>query len=226
MSARDVLALFAKAPVPGQVKTRLCPPLAPAQAARLYEAMLLDIVGQHLGDPPSVERVLWFAPEGAEGWFREHVPPGYALLAQRGATLAERMRALFHHHCDRGATRVVLRGTDSPTLPGVRVREAFAALDRADLVLCPDRDGGYNLIGLRKPADELFDLEMSTGSVLDTTRARARELGLQVALLEPHHDVDTEADLRLLRAEVDAKLTPRTAQWLAQHPAHGAGGTA
>ena len=212
---RDLLALFAKAPVPGQVKTRLCPPLEPSQAAELYEAMLLDILDQHRAEP--CDLALWHTPAAAADWFRAAAPAAYRLLAQQGSDLAARMCHLFRHHADEGYTRMVLRGTDSPTLPAARVPEAFAALaSGADLVLCPDRDGGYNLVGLCRPVDALFELEMSTASVLEGTLGRARELGLRTELLAAHHDVDTEADLALLSAELCASRTPRTQAWLAK----------
>jgi len=216
MLNRSILALFAKAPRPGLVKTRLSPPLTPEEAAAFYECMLLDIVDQHEARPGR-SLVLWYAPEDAEGWFRAKLPPRYQLRAQVGVNLSERMHNLFEQHAREGADRVVLRGTDSPTLPRERIREAFDVLESADLVLCPDRDGGYNLIGLRRPAAELFELEMSTSSVLDTTLAHAQALGMSVALLEPHHDVDTEADLRILLATAKPDQTPRTCRWLAEH---------
>lgn len=215
MPEATVLALFAKAPVAGQVKTRLSPPLDPAEAARLYEAMLLDIVDQHAREE-GVQLYLWFAPDSAESWFRKQVPAPYTLRAQQGASLADRMRSLFRYHAAQGATRTVLRGTDSPTLPTARVREAVEALAGADLVLCPDRDGGYNLIGLREPVDPLFDLEMSTESVLETTLRCAQGLGMRVALLEPHHDVDVAADLALLAREVSPEIAPRTYRWVTE----------
>lgn len=211
---RSILALFAKAPHPGQVKTRLCPPLSPAQAAELYEAMLLDILDQHRGAP--VALALWYTPATSEGWFKANAPSGYALHVQEGATLALRMRALFRHYAQQGYTRIVLRGTDSPSLPAARIDEAFEALVRADLVLCPDRDGGYNLIGLRGRADTLFEVEMSTHSVLQATVDRGRALGMRVELLAPHHDVDTAADLCLLANELCEQRTPRTRAWLAR----------
>jgi len=215
MPAREVLALFAKAPVAGQVKTRLCPPLEPSQAAALYEAMLLDILDQHAA--AQADLALWHAPASAADWFQKWAPSAYRLLAQRGDDLAARMRHLFHQHAAEGYTRIVLRGTDSPTLPASRVTEAFAALAAgADLVLCPDRDGGYNLIGLGGPADALFELEMSTSSVLDATLERARSLGLASELLPAHHDVDTAADLALLDGELCDARTPRTRAWLVQ----------
>ena len=208
-----VLALFAKRPVPGRVKTRLSPPLSPGAAASLYEAMLLDVLDQH-ARARGLDLALWYDPPEAAEWFRRAAPGGYRQLPQRGADLPGRMRNLFRAHAAEGYTRMVLRGTDSPTLPAERIDQAFAALERGDLVLCPDRDGGYNLIGLRAPCDALFDLEMSTGGVLEQTLARAREEDLRPLLLPPHHDVDTATDLELLRPELSEVRTPRTLRWL------------
>ncbi|MEE9280027.1 MAG: TIGR04282 family arsenosugar biosynthesis glycosyltransferase [Myxococcota bacterium] len=212
MSAR-VLALFAKQPVPGRVKTRLAPPFSLEQAASLYEAMLADILDQH-SEMDGWDRVVWHEPAAAADWFRRVIPRGYRLLPQRGADLAERMRNLFRTHAAEGYQRIVLRGTDSPTLPLERVAEAFRALDENDLVLCPDRDGGYNLIGLSTPQDALFELEMSTASVLEQTLALVRDRELRCEMLPAHHDVDTASDLELLEPELSEALTPRTLRWL------------
>jgi rSAM/selenodomain-associated transferase 1 len=209
---RRVLALFAKAPVPGQVKTRLVPPLGAAEAAALYRAMLLDILDQHAADPFDLS--LWHAPPEAGDWFRRHAPPRYRILPQRGADLAARMTHLFEAHAEEGFDRIVLRGTDSPTLPADRVRSAFERLETCDLVLCPDPDGGYNLVGLRGACPRLFDLEMSTGDVLRETLERAREQDLRSALLPPGYDVDTAADLERLAVDVSVERTPRTLRWL------------
>ena len=212
----DILALFAKAPVAGEVKTRLVPHLTPEAAAGLYRAMLLDIAFAHAESPPAagVELVLWYSPPEARKWFETELPRGYRLLPQRGPDLAARMRQLFRTHAEEGARRVVLRGTDSPTLPEARVSDAFLGLEQAELVLCPDRDGGYNLIGLRRPHDGLFELEMSTSSVLEATLERARSLGLSVELLPAHYDVDTPDDLSLLARDAAPSRAPRTHDWL------------
>lgn len=207
--SRQILALFAKAPTAGQVKTRLAPELSLASAAALYEAMLLDILDQHAAER-DCERALWFAPAEASAWFERLAPAGWRLLAQDGPDLAARMAALFRLHAAEGFDRIVLRGSDSPTLPLERVGEAFAALEHAELTLCPDRDGGYNLIGLRGACDGLFALELSHAGVLSQTLANARELRLRVELLPAHHDVDTFADLLRLVPELDPRLTPRT----------------
>ena len=204
-----MLALFAKAPVPGEVKTRLLPQLSAERAAQLYAAMLADVLDQHAAEA-DCELALWYTPESAGEWFAANAPARYRRLPQRGADLSERMRALFHFHAREGAQRIVLRGTDSPTLPAVRVREAFAALEHFPIALCPDRDGGYNLIGLREPHDALFALEFSLASVLGATLARARELSLACELLPAHHDVDTWDDLVRLGRELDPRSAPRT----------------
>ncbi len=207
--SRRILSIFAKAPIPGLVKTRLAPELSLEAAAALYEAMLLDILDQHAARRTS-DLSLWFAPAGQRAWFERAAPAHFRLIAQSGPDLASRMAALFRTHAAEGYDRIVLRGSDSPTLPLERVEEAFDALERADLVLCPDRDGGYNLVGLRAPHDALFALELSHAGVLAQTLAQARALGLRADLLPAHHDVDTFADFLLLSPNLDARLTPRT----------------
>lgn len=208
---RRILALFAKAPVPGQVKTRLSPEVSLASAAELYEAMLLDILDQHETERDCA-RTLWFAPREASAWFERFARTGWRVLPQQGANLAARMAEVFRVHEAEGFDRIVLRGSDSPTLPVERVSEAFAALESSELALCPDRDGGYNLIGLRGRCDGLFDLELSHAGVLSRTLSLARALGLRAELLPAHHDVDTYADLLRLVPELDAARTPRTLQ--------------
>jgi len=207
--SRRILALFAKAPVPGQVKTRLAKDLSLESAAALYEAMLLDILDQHATER-DFARALWFAPADAQVWFEGLGLAGWRLIPQQGPDLAARMAALFSFHEAEGFDRIVLRGTDSPTLPLERIDLAFAALEHGELALCPDRDGGYNLIGLRGGCDPLFELELSNEGVLSRTLANARKLGLRAELLPAHHDVDTLEDLRRLAPELDPRLTPRT----------------
>jgi rSAM/selenodomain-associated transferase 1 len=208
-----ILCLFAKAPRPGAVKTRLSPPLTAAQAADLYAAMLLDVVDVS-ARLEGMELALWHDPPQARDWFAQHVPSRFRLLPQRGQGLGERMAALFETHAAEGFDRIVLRGTDSPTLPPERIHEAFDALEDVNVVTCPDLDGGYNLIGLRAAHSQLFELEMSTESVLSQTREQARRAGLSWSELPPHHDVDVAEDLDRLRGEKAERIAPRTYAWL------------
>jgi rSAM/selenodomain-associated transferase 1 len=211
--AGRIVGLFAKAPVPGQVKTRLSPPLSPAECAQLYKAMLLDVLEQH-ARAGGADLVLWYAPAESAVWFEARAPAGCRLLPQRGPSLGARLASAFRTHTAEGYERIAIRGTDSPTLPLERVSEAFEALEHAEVVLCPDRDGGYNLIALRAACDALFEIEMSTESVLQQTRKRAAEQGMSCAVLSPHHDVDVIEDLERVRAELSVASTPRTLAWL------------
>ena len=116
-----------------------------------------------------------------------------------------------------GARKVLLRGSDCPTLDDKTASDALAALDDIDVVLSPGCDGGYGLIGLRQPAPELFRQEMSTPDVAGETIAWARTLGLSTRLLEPRFDIDTVADLAQLAEARERGLTracPRTLAFL------------
>lgn len=216
------LVVFAKRPVAGQVKTRLTPPLTPEQAAALYREMLADVLAasaafaSDLGLAP----VLTVAPADAGAELARMAPPAYRVVAQRGADLAQRMAWAVAEQAAAGRDRILLRGSDSPALSAETLEQALAALDRHDLVLCPDRDGGYNLVGLREPAPGVFDHPMSTERVLDDTLAAARSLGLRGHVLAPGFDIDRFEDLRLLAAERAAGragVCPRTLAYLDAH---------
>ena len=115
-----------------------------------------------------------------------------------------------------GWARVLLRGSDSPTLDAAALASALDELDACDVVLRPDLDGGYNLVGLRGSRPEIFDHPMSTSRALEDTASRARALGLRVRIGEPGFDLDTVSDLRCLAREREraAPLCPRTLAFL------------
>ena len=214
ISPRGVVIVFAKAPRPGEVKTRMCPPLSHGEAAELYASMLADVLeataraARLLGIDP----VLAVHPPGLCAELARDVPTPFRVVAQRGPGLAARMAWAVREAAAAGVRRVLLRGSDSPTLDGAALASALADLDEHDVVLRPDRDGGYNLVGLRRPTPEIFDHQMSTASVLEDTLARAKALGLAVKVAEPGFDLDTLADLRWLARERDraADLCART----------------
>lgn len=207
---------MAKRPAAGQTKTRLCPPLAPQQAAELYECFLRDTLAT-LRRVPAVRRVIGYLPEGAEPYFRE-LAPDFDLSPQRGANLGERLDNLLTAALADGASRAIVLGSDSPTLPFEYVDQAFTLLDAHDVVLGPADDGGYYLIGLREARPRLLrEVTMSTPFVLRDTLAVAEELGLRVALLPGWYDVDTVDELHRLRAELaaaPAEIAPHTRAFL------------
>ena len=192
-SVERSLLVFAKAPYPGRVKTRLAPALGEEKAAALYRRMGKTIIEAVLTgdfrttvvyDPPGEVRAM-------RDWLGESVP----LTPQSGGDLGTRMSTAISQALET-AQRVCLIGTDTPEVDSAVVIEAFDALDSADLVLGPARDGGYYLVGMSEPRPEIFDgIAWSTDGVYRDTLARADESALRVAELETLTDVDEPADI-------------------------------
>jgi uncharacterized protein len=187
------LLVIAKAPVPGRVKTRLCPPCTPAEAAALATAALGDTLAAVARARRPRRRVLVL--EGAPGpW----LPRGFEVLPQRGEGLAARLAAAF---ADAGGPAFLV-GMDTPQVTPALLDAGLAALDRADAALGEALDGGFWGIGLRRPDARVFrDVPMSVGSTAAVQRARLAELGLRTVALPPLRDVDTIADARIVAAE-------------------------
>ncbi|MBM4127816.1 MAG: glycosyltransferase [Nitrospira sp.] len=211
------LVIFAKAPIPGQVKTRLCPPLTPDEAATLHGSFVLDTLERTKAAVATfklpLDRYLACAPSSTLVFFRiMEERQGVKLLDQAGDNLGARMNHAFETLFARGYTRGLIVGTDTPSLPLERYQQALTALESHDLVLGPALDGGYYLIGLNRPIPDLFTgIPWSTKQVLALTQEKARALGLKAALLESWRDVDTISDLdELIEASVlDAKKPKR-----------------
>ena len=215
----DTIVVFAKAPQAGRVKTRMCPPLSLSQAAELYSHLLADVLAAtaEIAIDLHLEAVLAVHPADTCAEIARDTPAHFRVVGQRGRSLEERMTWAVREAAAAGASRVLLRGSDSPALDGAAIAAAHAALDDADLAICPDRDGGYNLIALREPTVGLFDHPMSTDSVLDDTLASAAQRGLRAHLLAPSFDIDTIEDLHWLaaaRRDSDAELCQRTMAFL------------
>ncbi len=192
-----LLIIFAKEPVPGQVKTRLCPPLSPEGVAKLYRCFLEDIL-EEVVRWPELSLALAYSPPGALPFFQSLVPPGTQLFPQEGAGLGERMARAFDRGFGAGFEVVLLRGSDSPDLPGKVFLEAESVLQagKAELALGPSPDGGYYLVGLRARRPELFRGQVwSTATVLAETLSRAEGLSLKIHLLPSWPDLDTYDDL-------------------------------
>jgi hypothetical protein len=199
------------------VKTRLCPPLTPDQAAALARCFLQDRLEQ-LGGVAAASPLVAFTPADLEAELRGLLPAGVRLVAQEGADLGIRLdRVLTDLLAGSGAGAIAI-DTDSPTLPTDYVRQACAHLAEAtaDVVIGPSEDGGYYLIGLRQPAPALFDaMPWSTAAVFDETVARTRRLGLRLAALPPWFDVDRAEDLSRLRESAAMPGAYRAARSLA-----------
>ncbi len=197
----NALLVVAKRPQPGQTKTRLTPPLSPLEASQLYEHFLRDTLDlmRHV---PNTKCIIAYLPEDEEGYFRS-IAPDFDLLPQKGIDLGERLDNALIQCLTNGFEKAVIMDSDSPTLPADCLTRAFTALESADVTLGPCDDGGYYLIGLRRPAPRLLrEVRMSTPDVLSDTLRLAAEENLRVQLLETWYDVDTAGELERLRAEL------------------------
>jgi rSAM/selenodomain-associated transferase 1 len=192
-----LLIIFAKEPHPGQVKTRLTPPLSAEEAAQLYHSFLEDIL-EEMGKVPDLRLALAVSPPQARDFFQGLAPTGADLFLQDGKYLGERMSRAFDCGFGAGFGPVLLRGSDTPDLPGAIVSEAREVLEngQAQVALGPCPDGGYYLVGLTAPQPHLFQgLDWSSNTVLESTLKAARQRDLAVHLLPSWPDIDTYEDL-------------------------------
>lgn len=207
LTSHAALVIFAKAPIPGEVKTRLCPPLTPDEAATLHGSFVLDMLERTKLAVATLQlpfhRYLACAPSSDLVFFKiMEERQGVRLLDQVGEDLGRRMHRIFLDLFAKGYEQVIIVGTDVPTLPLSVYQEAFAMLGRSDMVLGPALDGGYYLIGLKQPAEQLFTgVPWSTDQVIAVTQQNAKALGLSVGLTTLWRDVDTITDLQTLIAE-------------------------
>ncbi len=211
---KRVLGVFAKQPLPGRVKTRLSPPLSAAEAAELYGVFLRETVTA-MGRA-GIELVLCYA--GDEAYFRCAFP-GLPLLPQGEGDLGARMDRALRKLLASGYGAAALIGSDTPDFPVTLIGEAFAALLQAEVVVAPAPDGGYVLIGGRRPVPELFrDIPWSTAGVLAATRRRAAEAAVAYREIGGWEDVDDLASLRRLLKRSPASSSARQAEvYLARH---------
>jgi uncharacterized protein len=200
---RAAIVVMLKAPRAGRVKTRLSPPLAAEDAAELAACFIEDTLRQALRSTGQV--IIAYDPPDGFPELQAYAPAGVQWLVQEGGDLGRRQDAAITCAAVQGFGPIALVGTDSPTLPARHVASALTSLEQsaADLVLGPTRDGGYYLLGVRRPVSGLFGgVAWSAGGVCRQVEQNAAALGLRVELLPPWYDVDTSEDLRRLWEEL------------------------
>ena len=191
------ILLFAKYPAPNKAKTRLQPALGVDGAARMARQLLLHSIDQAIDTGFSVELCVSPAPTDP-CWQALDLPSSLRCSMQTDGDLGLRMsiasqRVLQHFD------KVVLIGTDCPSLTTARIQTAVQQLDQHDAVMIPATDGGYVLLGFKRVDESLFsDIIWSTASVAAVTKQRMAALGWTLALFEPLHDIDEPKDLKHL----------------------------
>ena len=194
------VAVLAKAPIAGLAKTRLIPALGPQGAARLQRRLTMRAL--HTAAAAGLGPVtLWCAPDAQHRFFRAlRRVAGVHLERQPEGDLGARMLTAFDALCPHGP--VLLIGTDCPPLTTGHLRRAAQSLlDGDDAVFLPAEDGGYVLVGLRRPAAAVFSgMIWSRADVMAETRVRARAAGLRWREFETLWDVDVPDDLARMQA--------------------------
>lgn len=209
MNAAPVpIAVFAKAPVPGETKTRLIPALGAEGAARLHAQLVHHALATAMN--AAIGPVtLWCAPDTTHPFFvdaaRRH---GVARARQRGVDLGRRMHGAFEHHCPEAPTLLI--GTDCPMLTPATLREAAQRLWAGDAaVFIPAEDGGYVLVGLHQAESRLFeDVAWGGPTVMAQTRSQLHACALTWSELSVHWDLDRPEDLPRLNALNPLELAP------------------
>jgi hypothetical protein len=189
----ETLIIFVKNPDLGKVKTRLAKSIGEEKALLVYIKLLLKT--KKLASSLKMKKVVFYSEriDSDDIWTNSK----FEKKLQEGENIGERMHRAIFETIEKGAEKVCLIGSDTPDLSDKIINTAFEQLSHHDVVLGPAKDGGYYLIGLKKPNKTLFsNISWSTEFVLKETMSEIRKLKLRCALLQVLVDIDTFEDLR------------------------------
>lgn len=203
-STTAAVVVFAKAPIVGEVKTRLCPPLTPDEAASLHGSLVMDML-ERCQAVKGCDRILAGSPDRTHPFFKAMEGRfKVKLWEQVGEDLGARMARTFQDGLESSYHSLMIVGTDIPGITSQMMTQALTALTEHDLVLGPTVDGGYYLIGLRKHVPELFQgIPWSTDQVYARTEQKAKALGLSLKILPTLRDIDTIEDLQAVTRDMN-----------------------
>ena len=227
-----LLVIMAKAPRPGEVKTRLAPSLSPEAVTAFYCCLLDDTLALARSLEVAGVEVAIMCPDSDVNELARlaGIPlagKAASVVAQKGEGLAAGLTSVFAYFAEGRRTnpprtntlqrRIIAFNSDSPHLPRSVLEDAFETLAAHDVVVGPTHDGGYYLVGAKASHPTLFAGDgMGTSSALERLLARARALELSVGFADRFYDIDTADDLRRLAEELRLApaRAPRTAAWL------------
>jgi rSAM/selenodomain-associated transferase 1 len=193
MKNTDALVILAKVPDSGTVKTRLKGQMTDRERVGLYTSLLEGTVLK-LGRIPGVDSYISYSPAGSREYFSSF---GLPMFPQLEGDLGERMYRALKTVLANGHERAALVGVDIPDITADTVLEALGLLAESDMVFGPAEDGGYYLVALKTPIEEIFrGIRWSTPETLRQSLQRAEEHGYRVALADTLHDIDTIEDVK------------------------------
>jgi len=197
----NAMILFARDPVLGQVKTRLRSSFDDETIFKLYVCFVEDSL-EKIRQVDNVKCFVGIFPENHSGFFEGMESFGMSLFVQRGNDLGDKMRQAFVDRFAEGYKKVVIIGSDSPSLPVSYINKALAS--EKDLVLGPSTDGGYYLIAMKDKVSEVFSgVAWGTENVLDETLDKIKGTSISLELLPIWYDVDSPDDLKFLKTHLE-----------------------
>lgn len=198
MANTNALIIFAKAPVAGQVKTRLQTHISAEECAGLHAYFIIKTI--EIAKKVNGVSIFLYCHPGVDDPFFKKVESdlNVKLMSQNGNDLGERMSDAIRKTLSAGYRKVVIIGSDSPDLPPEYIHEGFEKLDSSDMVIGPSTDGGYYLIGAKKELPIFNNIPWSSNMVFDMTIEKAGENNLTFSILGEWYDIDTWEDLRKL----------------------------
>ncbi len=219
MTSKSKLLVFAKAPLPGQAKTRLSPPLKSEEAATMAEAFLLDTLEMIETIKLNAEKIIYYTPKTAANYFSHLRSGNWQFKPQQGRSLKMKITNAFRIEIENNDQPVIIIGSDSPTLPPQYLEEALIKLRSTDLVVGPALDGGFYLIGINKFYPELLKpVILSKPESCEKLLESADRIGLTFKKLPEWYDIDRFEDLKRINSLVSIKYgfaAPRTKTLLA-----------
>ena len=196
MDKKDALIIFAKAPVPGLVKTRLQTHLSAEECADLHASFIIGTI--RIAKTVEGPDIYLFCHPDIDNPFFQKVSSdfGIKLMPQNGKDLGERMDNAIRDTLSAGHKKVLIIGSDSPDLPPEYIDEGFKRLDSSDMVIGPSVDGGYYLLGGKRGLPVFYGIPWSSNKVFEMTLNKAREHSLTFSILDEWYDIDTWEDLQ------------------------------
>ena len=210
----NVIILFTRIPAPGKTKTRLQTLLTGEECCFLHKAFLCDIYNVLLKSKSKCDITVFYEPDGDVRKLKELLPNAHKYLPQHGKSLGDKMHNAISSILSDGYNKCLLIGSDIPLLKESNISEAISLLDESDIVICPTEDGGYFLIGMKKPCEEAFLLdEYGVSTVFEKTKAAVIHSKKTLAVGAATLDIDEPCDLYSLANKLkseDADTCPET----------------
>lgn len=193
----NAFILMTRVPIPGKTKTRLMEVLTGEECAEIHCKFLLDLFNICSSLRDNTDIYLTYTPEGCISYIEDIIPDFINVFPQVGEDLGSRMRNAINKLFYKNYNKVVLIGSDIPEVQPYNIRRAFEILEDKDMCFGPTEDGGYYLIGMKKPHDAIFcnDIVWGKKSVLEGTIDIANRKGISVGLSPKCCDIDTKEDI-------------------------------